>query len=134
MAKSRSLQTFQLACDELGAFLKPFGFTYRRSQRESRRQGRLFEHFITFRTSRSINSLCGHVHLEVSASAWSTRLADYRHRTGISLPINEAVLFGATIENVFRPAPPYVRYDIGDPQARDGVLKGIMQALECDVM
>jgi hypothetical protein len=94
----------------------------------------LFQHIVTFGTSRGINSLPGHVHLEVRALAWSEALADYRRNAGIKLPINEAVLFGTTIENIFQPAPPYVRYDIGDPMKREEVLAGIKHVLEGDVL
>src|SRR5436305_795373 len=125
MAVTPSMQIFRLACDELGSLLKPYGFKYAWSKRSARRQGGLFEHFVSFGTSRSVNSLPGHVHLEVRASAWSTALADYRGQAGITLPINEAVLFGITIENIFTPAPPYVRYEIGDPLGRDEVMATI---------
>ena len=134
MPVSPSLQIFRNACDELGEVLQAHGFKYRKSRRDCRRQGSLFEHVVTFGTSRSINSLPGHVHLEVTALAWSEALADYRRKAGIKLPINEAVLFGTTIENIFHPAPPYVRYDIGDPEPRGEVLSGIKRVLEGDVL
>src|SRR2546428_474138 len=111
MAVSESFKIFKSACDQLGAGLAPHGFKYRKSKRDVWRQGRLFEHSVTFGTSRSINWLRGHVHLEVRALAWSTTLADYRQKAGITLPYNEAALFSTTIENIFHPAPPYVRYD-----------------------
>jgi hypothetical protein len=134
MALTPSMQIFRLACDELGILLKPYGFKYTWSKRSARRQGVLFEHFVTFGTSRSINSLPGHVHLEVRAGAWSTALADYRSQAGITLSINEAVLFATTIENIFKPAPPYVRYDIGDPKRRREVMNTIIRVLKTDVL
>ena len=73
-------------------------------------------------------------HLEVRATVWSTRLADYRQEAGISLPINEAVLFSTPIENIFRPAPPYVRYDIGDPATRGDVLARVAGVLRTEVL
>jgi hypothetical protein len=134
MATSESMRVFRDACDALAGALTPHGFTYLKSKREVWRQGTLFKHSVTFGTSRSINSLPGHVHLEVRASAWSTALADYRRKSGIVLPINAAVLFSTTIENVFRPAPPYVRYDVGDPEVRADVLAGIAGILRSEVL
>lgn len=134
MATSESMRVFRGACDTLAAVLTPHGFTYRKSKRETRRQGTRFEHSVTFITSRSVNSLAGHVHLEVRATTWSTALAEYRQRAGINLPINEAVLFSIDVENIFRPAPPYVRYDVGDPGTRADVLAGIAEVLRTDVL
>jgi hypothetical protein len=134
MAMSRSMLIFREACDALAGELTPHGFTYRKSKRQLLRRGILFEHYVTFGTSSSINSLPGHVHLEVRAMAWSTALADYRQKVGIELPINEAVLFAATIENLFRPAPPYVRYDVGDLTTRDAVLTKIATVLRTEVL
>lgn len=134
MPKTESMRVFRAGCDTLAAVLTPHGFTYWKSKREVWRQGALFEHYVEFRTSRSINSLPGHVHLEVCAMAWSTELAEYRHEAGIELPINEACLFGITIENIFRPAPPYIRYDVGDPETRGEVLAGIANVLRTEVL
>jgi hypothetical protein len=39
-----------------------------------------------------------------------------------------------TIENIFRPAPPYVRYDVGDPERRGNVLAGIVEVLRTEVL
>lgn len=133
MAKSPSMQVFQMACDHLGTFLKTYGFKYLKSKRNCTRQGSLFEHVIGFGTHRSTNALGG-VALDVHAEAWSKQLADYRHKAGIDLPINEAVLFGTDIENIFHPAPPYVRYDIGDPRTRDEILTNIKTVLQRDVL
>jgi hypothetical protein len=133
-AASESMRIFRATCDTLAAVLTPHGFTYRKSKREVWRQGALFEHYINFGTSRSVNSLIGHVHLEVRAMAWSTTLAKYRQQAGIKLPINEACLFSITIENIFRPAPPYVRYDVGDPETRGQVLVGITEVLRSEVL
>lgn len=134
MATSPSMQVFRLACDELGGFLKGHGFKYLRSKRGSTRQGRLFEQIVGFGTSRSVNSLVGQIALDVRATAWSEKLAAYRKKAGISLPINGAVLFSIDIENIFHPAPPYVRYDIGDPNTRAHVLEGIQTVLQRDVL
>ena len=134
MAKPASMCVFQNACDALAGVLTPLGFTYRKSKREAWRQGKMFEHSVTFGTSRSVNSLPGHVHLEVRAMAWSTALGDYRRRAGIELPINEAVLFSTTVENIFRPAPPYVRYDVGDPDTRAEVIARIAGVLRTEVL
>ena len=57
-----------------------------------------------------------------------------RQQAGIKLPINEACLFDITIENIFRPAPPYVRYDVGDPETRSEVQAGIAEVLRTDVL
>ena len=134
MATSESMRIFRAACDTLAAVLIPHGFTYRKSKREIWRQGALFEHYVNFGTSRSGNSLPGHVHLEVRATAWSPALAEYRQNAGIQLPINEACLFSITIENIFRPAPPYVRYDVGDPATRGDVQAAIADILRTDVL
>src|SRR5262245_35875553 len=134
MAISESVRVFRDACDALAAVMTPYGFTYRKSKRQVWRQGALFEHYVTFVTSRSINSIPGHVHLEVRATAWSTALAEYRQQAGIELPINGAALFSTTIENIFRPAPPYVRYDVGDPGMRNDVLAGIAMVLRTEVL
>lgn len=134
MALSESQQIFRNACDILGAALTTQGFIYRKSSRDARRQGKLFEHIVTFGTSRSINALPGHVQLEVRAIAWSDALAAYREKNRIVLPVNKAVLFGITIENIFHPAPPYIRYDIGDPATREDTLKAIGEVLLSDVM
>ncbi len=134
MATSDSMQVFQDACHTLAAKLTPYGFKYRKSKLDLRRQGPLFEHVVMFGTSRSINSLPGHVHLEVRAMASSPRLADYRRAAGIELPFNAAFLFDTTAENVFRPAPPYIRYDVGDPHTRGAVLAGIASILCTEVL
>lgn len=134
MATSRSMQVFRDACDQLAGALTPHGFKYRKSKRQLFRQGTLFEHRVTFGTSRSVNSLPGHVHLEVWATAWSTALADYRKKERIKLPTNEAVLFGAPIENLFRPAPPYIWYDVGDPKERTAVLARVTAVLRTEVL
>ena len=128
------MRAFRDACDALAGVLTPHGFTYRKSKREVLRQGARFQHSVTFGTSRSVNSLPGHVHLEVRATAWSTVLADYRRRIGMELPINEAVVFSTTIENIFRPAPPYVRYDVGDLGTRADVLARIAGVLRTEVL
>lgn len=134
MATTESMRVFRASCDTLAAVLTPHGFTYRKSKREVWRQGALFEHYVNFATSRSVNSLPGNVHLEVRAMAWSMALAEYRQQVGINLPINEACLFSITIENIFRPAPPYVRYDVGDPETRGEVQAGIAEVLRTDVL
>lgn len=134
MAISPSLAAFKKACDDLGAVLVSLGFKYKKSKREAVRQGGLFEHTVSFGTSRSINSLPGHVHLEVRATAWSEALGEYRRSAGIRLPINEAALFDTTIENLFRPAPPYLRYDIGDVDTRDEVIAGITRVIRTEVV
>lgn len=134
MPVSPPLQIFRAACDELGNALEANGFKYRKSRRDARRQGKLFEHIVTFGTSRTNTSMPSHVHLEVRAIAWSTALAQYRRKVGIELPVNEAVLFGTEIENIFHPAPPYVRYEIGDATTRRNVLDGIVQVLRTDVL
>ena len=134
MARSASMQVFQDACDALAGVLTPHGFIYRKAKRDVWRQGTLFEHAVTFGTSRSVNSLPGMVHLEVRALAWSSALADYRARVGIELPVNEAFLFDPPIENLFRPAPPYIRYDVGDPAARDAVLAHVAEILRTEVL
>lgn len=128
------MHIFRNVCDTLAAVLTPLGFTYRKSKREVWRRGTLFEHYVNFGTSRSINSLPGHIHLEVRAMAWSTALAEHRLRAGINLPINGAVLFSTTIENIFYPAPPYVRYDVGDSETRSDVLARIAQVLRNEVL
>ncbi len=110
MAISESLKVFRSACGVLGNALQEKGFEYRSTKREARRQGKLFEHIITLGTSRSVNSLPGHIELEVRALAWSDGLASYREKAGISLPTNKGFLFATTIENIFHPAPPYIRY------------------------
>ncbi len=134
MAKSESMQVFQSACDSLAGVLTPHGFTYRKAQRKAQRQSTLFEHIVTFGTSRSVNSLPGHIQLEVRALAKSTALADYRREAGIVLSINDAVLFSTTIENVFRAAPPYIRYDVGDSKTRADVLAHIEEVLRTDIL
>ncbi len=134
MAISESMRVFQDVCDALAVVLTPYGFTYRKSKRVVWRQGALFEHHVNFGTSRSVNSLPGHVHLEVTTMAWSTALAEYRQLAGIKLPINGAALFSTTIENIFQPAPPYVRYDVGDPGTRSEVLAGIANVLRTEVL
>jgi len=134
MMRSESQKIFRNACDILGDILAAQGFTYRKSKRDARRPGTLFEHIVTFGTSRSINALLGRVQLEVRAIAWSDELAAYRDKSGLSLPINTAVLFGITIENIFHPAPPYIRYDIGDPAIREDTLEAIRKVLLSDVM
>ncbi len=134
MAKSASMRVFEIACATLAVELTPHRFVYRKSHRELRREGRLFEHLVTFSTSRSINSIPGHIHLEVRATAWSEELALYRKQAGIKLPVNEAVLFSTTLENIFRPAPPYVRYDIGDEETRDATLARIAVVLRTEAL
>lgn len=61
-------------------------------------------------------------------------LAEYRRKAGITLPINEAVLFETTIENIFHPAPPWVRYEIGDATTRRDILDGIVRVLRNDAL
>jgi hypothetical protein len=134
MPISESMRIFRLACDELGEVLRASGFAYRKSKRDARRQGTLFKHVVTFGTSRSVNSLQGHVELEVRAMGWSTALGDYRRNAGITLGVNEASLLRSTIENIFHPAPPYIRYDIGDPATRRDVLARITKILRTDVL
>src|SRR5262249_48664090 len=85
MAMSRSMRVFREVCDALAEGITPHDFTYRKSKREVWRRGALFEHFVNFGTSRSVNSLSGHVHLEVRATAWSTGVADYRRVDRLAL-------------------------------------------------
>ncbi len=134
MPTTESMKVFRSACDQLGKVLEASGFEYRKSRREARRNGRLFDHLINFRTSRSINSLEGHVHLEVTATAWSEAFGVYRRAKGVDLPINEACLFDTPIENIFQEAPPYIRYDIGDEDERPIVLATIRQVLNEQVL
>jgi hypothetical protein len=130
----QSQQIFQDACTELGELLKTHGFQYLKSKRQACRQGNLCEHIITFNSSRSINSIPGNVHLEIKAMARSDQLERYRQAAGITLGTNESYLFETTIENIFHPAPPYIRYNLGDPQTRDQVMAGIKQILTGDVL
>jgi hypothetical protein len=134
MSKSPSLQIFQDSCETIAQSLIPNGFKYLKSKRQSQRQGLIFEHIITFATSRSINSIPGNVHLNITAMACSQALADYRQAAGISLSTNESFLFYTPIENIFQPAPPYIRYDIGDPQLRPTIINHINQVLRQDVL
>lgn len=134
MATSDSMKIFKAVVDELGSSLKPSGFKYLKSKREATRQGKLFEHSVTFSSSRSINSLDGHIHLEIRATAWSEEFGEFRRSNGIDLPINEACLFGTTIENIFIEAPPYIRYDIGYENERAGIVQSIENVLNEKVL
>jgi hypothetical protein len=131
---SQSKHVFQDACVELAAILKRNGFEYFARRRQAYRQGGLFEHIVIFNSSRSINSIPGNIHLEIKAMARSDKLGQYRQTRGITLATNENYLFDTIIENIFRPAPPYIRYDIGDPSTRQAVIQGIQQVLAVDVI
>ena len=134
MPKSESMAIFRVAADGLGAMLTERGFTYRKTNREAKRDGEMFEHSISFRTSRSLNSIPGHVELEVRATAWSEPFGDHRRANGIDLPINEACLFDCPIENIFKKAPPYIRYNIGNPSERSDVIRSIESTLVEEVL
>ena len=134
MATSESMKIFKVVVDELGSSLKPYGFKYLKSKRSATRQGVLFEHSVTFSSSRSINSIEGHIHLEIRATALSEDFGEFRRSKGIELPINEACLFGTTIENLLVEAPPYIRYDIGNEHERPRIIQSIHSVLSDEVL
>ena len=134
MAKSESMKVLKSVCDDLGRSLEKYGFKYRKTNRVATRSGRLCDQSIYFGTSRSINSLDGHVHLEVRAKALSEEFGSFRRDIGIELPINERVIFNAPIENLFREAPPYIHYDIGDEGERPKIISQIKTLFESEVM
>ena len=78
MPVSESMKIFKVVCDRLGLFLEGQGFKYLKSKRMASRKGKLFDHIITFSSSRSINSLEGHIHLEVRAMACSEKFGIFR--------------------------------------------------------
>ena len=128
------MKIFKSVVDELGSSLEQYGFKYKKTTRTALRNGRLFKHTITFGSSRSINSLEGHIHLEVRAMACSDEFGDYRRSKGIDLPINENCIFGSTIENLFIQAPPYIRYDVGDEKERSSVIHNIKKVFKEKVL
>jgi hypothetical protein len=132
--KSRSMQTFDDACRDIGASLAPFGFTYRSTKRRAFRRGPLFEHLVAFSTSRSINSIPGEVHLSVNALARSDDLAAYRRTIGWKPEHAEPYLFDIPIENILRDAPPYIRYSIGSSGSAAEVLAHVMHILSTEVL
>jgi hypothetical protein len=132
--KTRSMQTFDEACNDVAASLVPFGFTYRKTKRRSFRQGKLFDHLVGFATSRSTNSIPGEVHLSITALARSDDLAAYRRTIGWRTEYSEPYLFDVPIENIWRPAPPYIRYDIGESVNREDVLKQVKRILAEEVV
>ncbi len=134
MATSESMKVLKSVCDDLGGSLDKYGFKYRKTNRVATRSGRLCEQSIYFGTSRSINSLDGHVHLEVRAKALNEDFGSFRRESGIELPINERVIFNAPIENLFREAPPYIHYDIGDEDERPKIIHKIKTLFEIEVM
>jgi hypothetical protein len=134
MPKSPSIQIVEDNCQTIAQSLIPNGFKYLKSKRQTQRQGQRFEQIIAFATSRSINGIPGNIHLNITAMACSQALADYRHAAGISLATNESFLFFTPIENIFLPAPPYIRYDIGDPELRADVIETIDRVLQQDVL
>ncbi len=124
-----NMEIFTDAYTHLSAFLQQHGFSFNRTRRISHRDGDLFRHSITFATLRSANSVQGTVMFEVRALASSEKLAEYRSANGIKLPINNAYLFGTTIENIYKPAPPYIRYNIGEEVTREKILLKIENIL-----
>lgn len=134
MPISESMKIFTGACDRLGIVLEQQGFKYLKSKRSATRKGILFDHVIAFSSSRSINSLEGHIHLEVKAMAFSEEYGNLRREKGIDIPFHESLLFGSTIENIFTRPPPYIRYDLGNVQERELVLNNIEIVLLEQVM
>jgi hypothetical protein len=65
MVMSESMRVFRDACDALAEGMTPRGFTYRKSKREVWRRGALFEHFVTFGTSRSVKKKRGQVRVRL---------------------------------------------------------------------
>lgn len=80
-----------------------------------------------------MNSL-DHILLEVRAMAWGSQLKTYREKAGKIVHTEKAVLFGSTIENLFHPAPPYIRYNIAGTSSRKIVLDSIATVLRNDVL
>ena len=131
MPASTSMTIFRDSMDRLGETLSEHGFEYRKSKRTAKRIGQMFDHAITFSTSRSINSIPGHIHFEVKAFAWSEKFGEFRRNQGLDLPINEACLFDCPIENIFKQPPPYIRYDDSE---RDKILGQVEDILMGDVL
>ncbi len=128
------MQTFDEACNDIAALLTTQDFTYRKTKHRAYRHGELFDHLIDFNTSRSIPSIPGEVHLSISALARSDDLAAYRRTIGWRTEAAEPYLFDITIENIWRPAPPYLRYNVGDPADRANVLKHVKHIINSEVL
>jgi hypothetical protein len=134
MARSKSSEVFLEVVAELVRVLTDLDFVYNKSKHTARRQGLLFEQQVTFSSSRSINSIPGNVHLEIKALAWSQTLANYRSEHGLNEVVNDGYFVGTTIENLFVAAPPYIRYNVGDPNTRAAVKEHISQVLQSEVL
>ncbi|MEM7331861.1 MAG: hypothetical protein AAF490_07205 [Chloroflexota bacterium] len=130
---SPSMRIFKAAADQLGEMLKTHGFTYRKTQRRGWKDGRLFQHIVSINTSRSANSVPGIVQLDIRALAYSEAFGAFRRASGISLPVNDSYLFATQIENIFKPAPPYIRYDIGNAATWQAILEHVEQILVTQV-
>jgi hypothetical protein len=128
------MQTFDEACNDVVATLVPHGFSYRKTKRRAFRQGNLFDHLVSFATSRTINSIPGQVHLSINALARSDELAAHRRTIGWRVENAEPYLFDVPIENIWRPAPPFIRYEVGASLDRGEVLAHIKQVLLSEVL
>ncbi|WP_370979744.1 hypothetical protein [Agaribacterium sp. ZY112] len=134
MGISETRKIYKSACDRLGNSLENYGFKYRKTKSSAIRSGRQFDNIVSFKSSRHNSAELGYIHLEVRAMAWSEEFGDFRRSLGVNLPINENCLFGKPIENLFIPAPPYIKYDIGDDQQRELILSNIERILEEQVL
>ena len=128
------MQIFDEACNELAALLSTNNFTYRKTMRRAYRHGELFDHLVDFTTSRSINLIPGEVHLSINALARSDDLAAYRRTIGWRVEAAEPYLFDIPIENIWRSAPRYLRYNVGNPSDRANVLNHVKHIINTEVL
>lgn len=72
---------------------------------------------------------------DVCASiAEAMRPHGFRYRKKICADRTSNYLFDIDIENIYKPAPPYIRYDIGDARTREGIVAGIIETMETQVL
>jgi hypothetical protein len=133
MARSNQQLIFRAACDAIGGALTSDGFRYRKSARTTARARDPWVESVTFGTSRN-NILPGYVALDVRASLECAALGAWRREHGIDLPWNEELLFATEVENVTRPAPPYIRYNVHDPAERSRVVERVVHVMRSEVL
>ena len=133
MAASQQQVIFRSACDAIGAALTSDSFRYRKSVRSTVRERDPWTESVSFGTSKT-NILPESVALDVRVSLQCARLGAWRREHGIDLPWNEDFLFSTDVENVTRPAPPYIRYNVYDAAERSRVVERVLNVMRSEVL
>lgn len=127
MTSKKRIIFFQ-ACQQVANAFVGDGFKFIKSRQAMERKHSVFKDSVPFKSSISINKLPRHIHFEVRAYTSSQIMAEWQEAHGAPFGKN-GVIGSGSVENLFTPGPPYIRYDIGDPETRAKVIQRVISAV-----